>query len=110
MRLAALLPAFLVLTFAAVARPQQRPPAKPAAPAPPRQLGRFDDWVAATHKESGQTVCYAFTRARNSAPVLPGRTEVVLTVTQRPSGRDAVAISGGFEYPKGATVTVQVET
>jgi Invasion associated locus B (IalB) protein len=31
-------------------------------------------------------------------------------VTERSSGRDAVAISGGYDYPKAATVTVQVET
>jgi len=86
------------------------PPAKPAASAPPKELGKFDDWIAATHQESGQTVCYAFTRAKTSAPTLPGRGEVVLTVTERSSGRDAVAISGGYDYPKNAAVTVQVET
>jgi hypothetical protein len=73
-------------------------------------LGKFDDWIAATHQESGQTVCYAFVRAKNSVPTLPGRSEVVLTVTERPAGRDAVAISAGFPYPKSATVTVQVDT
>jgi hypothetical protein len=113
MRLVSVLPILLVLAFAAqsMALPKH-PPAKPAAPDGPKQLGRFDDWVAATHDESGQTVCYAFTRARSSTPALPGRSEVVLTVTQRPTptGRDAVAISAGFEFPKGAAVTMQVET
>ena len=41
---------------------------------------------------------------------LPGRGKVVLTVTQRPSGRDTVAISAGFPYRKDATVTLQVDT
>ncbi len=39
-----------------------------AAPAGPKAIGKFDDWTAATHQEAGQTVCYAFTRAQDSAP------------------------------------------
>ena len=34
----------------------------------------------------------------------------MLTVTERPSGRDAVAIAAGYSYPKGAAVTMQVLT
>jgi hypothetical protein len=86
-------------------------PAHPAAAAPagPKPIGKFDDWTAATHSESGQTVCYAFTRVQSSAPALPGRGAVVLTVTQRSSGRDAVAIEAGFAYAANATVTLQVD-
>jgi hypothetical protein len=111
MRLAAILPGLFMLAFATQAMAQpKRSPAKPAASAAPKELGKFDDWIAATHGESGQTVCYAFTRAKHSAPAQPGHTEIVLTVTERPAGRDAVAISAGSDYPKGAAVTVQVET
>jgi hypothetical protein len=84
-------------------------PSKSTASAGPKQLGKFEDWTAATHQESGATICYAFTRAQTSVPKLPGREQVVLTVTQRPTGRDAVAISAGFAYAPGATVTVQVD-
>jgi hypothetical protein len=42
-------------------------------------------------------------------PTVPGRGEVVLTVTERPAGRDEVALSAGFAYAAGATVTVQVD-
>ncbi len=85
-------------------------PATHPVPAAPRAIGKFEDWTAATHQEAGQTVCYAFTRAATSAPPLPGRGDVVLTVTQRPGGaRDAVAISAGFAYAPNAEVTVQVE-
>ncbi len=84
---------------------QAKPP-----PAGPKELGKFDDWIAATHEESGQETCYAFVRAKNSVPALPGRGDVVLTVTERPSGRDWVAISAGYTYPKDAAVTVQVGT
>ena len=80
--------------------PPARSPSRSAAAAP-RSIGTFDDWQGATHVEAGATVCYAFTRANSSVPALPGRGEVVLTVTQRPSGRDAVAISAGFPYPSG---------
>ena len=39
--------------------------AKPAAASSnaPKELGKFEDWTAATHQESGATVCYAFTRS-----------------------------------------------
>ena len=87
-------------------------PHKPAAAAKaegPKAIGHFDDWIAATNSEAGQPACYAFVRASHSAPALPGRGEVVLTVTQRPSGRDAVAISAGFLYATNATVAVQVD-
>ncbi len=105
----------LGLTTPVAAQSQHKPPAPATKPAPaaaagPKELGKFDDWIAATHQEGGQNVCYAFVRARNSVPALPGRGDVILTVTHRPAGRDAVAISAGFTYRKDAAVTVQVET
>lgn len=84
--------------------PPHRAPA-----ASPRSIGQFGDWQAATHQEGGRTVCYAFTRASASSPALPGRGQAVLTVTERPGSRDAVAISPGFAYPDGADVQVQAE-
>ena len=91
------------------AHPPSRAPSHPA-PAAPRAIGKFEDWTAATHQEAGQTVCYAFTRASSSTPALPGRGDVVLTVTQRPGGaRDAVAISAGFAYGPNAQVMMQVD-
>jgi hypothetical protein len=86
-------------------------PAHPAATAAagPKKVGDFGDWTVATHGESGQTVCYAFTRAQSSSPALPGRGAVILTVTERSSGRDAVAIEAGMSYAANATVTVQVD-
>jgi hypothetical protein len=72
-------------------------------------LGKFEDWTAATHIEGGQTVCYAFTRASASSPNLSGRGDVILSVTERPSGRDAVAISAGFAYSADAAVVVDVD-
>jgi len=103
---------FLVLPLlaAAPAAVQPHKPAAPAAAAPgPKKIGDFEDWTAATNVEAGQRVCYAFVRAGHSAPAIPGRGEVVLTVTQRPSGRDAVAISAGFAYPANAAIAVQVD-
>jgi hypothetical protein len=100
----------LLLAIPAAAESKKPAPAHAAATAAgPKSIGKFEDWTAATHTESGQTVCYAFTRVQNSAPALPGRGPVVLTVTERPSGRDTVAIESGFSYAANATVTVQVE-
>ena len=99
----------LALATPAPAQPAQKPtrPAKSAAE--PKELGEFGDWIAATHQESGQTVCYAFVPAKTSLPSVPKRGEVILTVTERPTGRDWVAISAGFPYRKDAAVTVQVD-
>jgi hypothetical protein len=93
----------------APAQPHKPPTAAPAKAEAPKKIGQFDDWTAATNAEAGQTACYAFVRANHSTPALPGRGDVVLTVTQRPSGRDAVAISAGFAYPANAAVTVQAD-
>jgi invasion protein IalB len=99
------------LSLIAATPPAKRPPAKPPAAAEnaPKSIGTFGDWQAATHVEAGQTVCYAFTRAQSSAPAQPGRGDVVLSVTERSSGRDAVAVSAGFTYAANAAVTVQVD-
>lgn len=101
--------AFTALCVAALSAAAQPRHAAASAAGGPKALGRFEDWTAAIHQESGQTVCYAFTRAATSTPALSGRGEVVLTVTERPSGRDAVAISAGFAYPVGAEVSVQAD-
>lgn len=95
-----------VLAPTADAVAQNRP--APAAPGP-KQIGKFEDWTAATLTEGGQLVCYAFAHAANSVPAVPGRGEVVLTVTQRATGRDSVALSAGFAYPANAEVSVQIE-
>jgi hypothetical protein len=102
------LPCFLAL--AAAAQTKKPEPAHPAAASnAPKQLAQFDDWTAATHEEGGQTVCYALTRVQSSTPTVPGRGEVVLTVTERTTARDTVAIEAGFDYTKDAAVTVQVD-
>lgn len=106
--LAAVLLCLLALP-AAAQRPAARPAAHPVAANAPKSIGKFEDWQAATHAEGDQTVCYAFTRATSSSPVLPGRGEVVLTVTERTTPRDAVAMSAGFTYPPGTTVQMQVD-
>jgi hypothetical protein len=106
----------LPLVSPALAQPAQPSPQakkKPVAAAPrtagPTRIGTFEDWTAATHQEAGQPVCYAFTRAQSSMPAVAGRGDVILTVTQRVSGRDAVAIEAGFPYAPNATVTVQAD-
>jgi hypothetical protein len=110
----------LLLVSAAMAQQAPKPPPAPAAkkPAPaaaaakpdaPKLIGKFDDWIAATHPESGVPTCYTFTRAQSSIPAIAGRGGVVLTVTQRPSGRDSVAMESGFSFAPDATVTLQAD-
>jgi invasion protein IalB len=107
----------LLVLSAALALPAaaqtHKPATLPAHPAPatagPKSIGKFEDWTAATHEEGGQTVCYAFTRVQSSVPTIKSRGPVILTVTERPSGRDAVAIEAGFQFAPNAAVTLQVD-
>jgi hypothetical protein len=96
----------LGLILALPAAAQTRAPAQPAGP---QKLGTFEDWTAARHQEDGRPVCYAVTRAKSSAPPVPGRGEVAMFVTQRQNGRDSVSISAGFAYPANADVTLTVD-
>ncbi len=102
---------FLVLIAAlpAAAAPKHR--AAPAAEAPSgaKPLGKFDEWTAVTRDENGRTVCYAFAYPTASAPRVAGRGRPVLTVTERPTGRDAVAFSAGYAFAANAETTLQVE-
>ena len=115
-----LLPVRLLLAFAVLATGPALAQTRPARPAPhaapsrptagaPKRIGKWEDWQAATHQEAGQPVCYAFTRPAASSPAVPGRGDVVLTVTQRQGGRDAVALSAGFAYAPNAEVELVAE-
>ncbi|MDA8250263.1 MAG: invasion associated locus B family protein [Rhodospirillales bacterium] len=110
MRALPILSAFLAFLALPVLADTVQKPTHHAKTAGPKAIGTFEDWTAATNKEAGQTVCYAFTRARASAPALPGRGDVVLSVTERSSGRDAVAISAGFAFAANADGRLSVES
>lgn len=99
MRALPFLPPLLALLAAGTAAAQQA--------TRPQMLGEHADWIAATHSEGGQKVCYVFTRPRNSEGV-PDRQGVMLSVTHRPGARDSVVLSAGYPYPRGAEVTVTV--
>jgi hypothetical protein len=95
-----------------LAAAQPKPAPKPAAASSanaPKRLGKFEDWTAATYVEAGQTVCYAFTTAQSSVPLISGRGDVNLTVIERLPARQ-VAISAGFMYAANAAVAVQADT
>jgi len=108
-RIAPLLCLVLVLAGPAAAQQKKEAAHSAAASAAPKELASFDDWIAATHGEGAQMVCYALSRAKTSTPSLPGRGQVVLTVSERPTVRDTVAIEAGFDYAKDAAVTLQVD-
>jgi invasion protein IalB len=95
----------LCLALAALPALAQSRPVAPVQQPAPRQLGTFRDWTAVTYQENGQKICYAFTRATKAEPARQG---VVLTVTHRPGGRDAVALTAGYAYPRNAEVTMAV--
>ena len=76
---------------------------------PPKLIGQFDDWIAVELDEDGQRVCYTFTRVQTSSPTIANRGPVVMTITHRPSARNAVAVDAGFPFAAGAFVTVQAD-
>jgi hypothetical protein len=97
-----------LMAIPAIAAPKSpTPTAAAAGSTAPKELGQFKNWIAATYSENGHGICYAFTRAGNEDPATGAGP--VLSVTDRPSGRNQVAISGGPAYPKGAEMTVQVD-
>ena len=102
------------LAAAAMAQQPAAPNKKPVAAAPKatgsQATEKYDDWFVATaYQEAGQPVCYALSYAQSSIPALAGRGKVFLTVTQRASQRDVVAIDAGFAFPANATVNVQAD-
>jgi hypothetical protein len=72
----------------------------------PSSLGTYGDWTAAMYGSGTKKACYAFTIAQSSAPALPNRGQVMLTVTERKTSHDEVTVSAGFTYPAKPTVTV----
>jgi pyruvate/2-oxoacid:ferredoxin oxidoreductase beta subunit len=106
--LAALFAVAVSLALApALAPPASAAPRHPPAAAP-KELGAFGSWIAATHGVGRDKLCYAFTRTdgQNAAT----GTGPVLSITDRATGRDQVAISDGPLYPKGVGAMVQVGT
>jgi Ni/Co efflux regulator RcnB len=80
-----------------------------AVSGPPQLLGNYANWTAAVYQEAGQPVCYASTRAQTSAPQMAGPGALVLTVTQRPSGRDAVSVGGILTDASSQGVTMRID-
>jgi invasion protein IalB len=78
--------------------------------AQPTRIDTFQTWIAAHTQEQGQKVCYAFTRASRSEGGPQNRATVTLTVTHRPTGRDQVAVSVGYPYPRQAEAVLTVGT
>jgi hypothetical protein len=76
----------------------------------PVSLGDFFDWHAASHKEGDTAVCYIFTRAEAPVARVPGRGDVVLSVTRRDGSRDSVALSAGFVLPGHEDAVLQAGT
>lgn len=100
-----LLPAAALLLAAGVVAPAV---AQQAQRPQPTRIGTFQNWIAAHAQEQGQKVCYAFVRASRSEGGPQNRATVTLTVTHRPTGRDQVAVSVGYPYPRQAEAVMTV--
>jgi invasion protein IalB len=109
LKITALAVLLLPVAAQAVTHGHAKTAAKPAAPAGPALMGKFGDWQSATLDQSGETMCYAFTRPQKSAPAVAGRGDVFFTVTERAKLRDTVSLTAGFAYASGAKVSVTVD-
>ena len=89
----ALLPICLLFALPVAAQPTHIPAQHGNAA---KSLGKFGEWQAATRTEAGAATCFVFTRAEASPQHIPGRGDVVLSVTRRPHSHDVVAVSAGF--------------
>ena len=109
---ASLLAASLAISQAAAqAQAQAHPQAQgQAARVQPTRIGTFQNWIAAHTQEQGQKVCYAFTNPTRSEGGPQNRATVTLTVTHRATGRDQVAVSVGYPYPRQAEAVLTVGT
>jgi len=98
----------LAAGLAAPAAAQQAQAQSQAQRPQPTRIGTFQNWIAAHAQEQGQKVCYAFVRASRSEGGPQNRGAVTLTVTHRPTGRDQVAVSAGYPYPRQAEAVMTV--
>ena len=89
----AVLPVFLLIAWPGWAEPAHAPAHHAGGP---RSLGKYGEWQAAIHGDGDAATCFLFTRAEASAQHIPGRSDVVLSVTRRPHSHDVVALSAGF--------------
>jgi hypothetical protein len=83
----------LLVSLPALADPGKAPAHHAGAPS---FIGQFGQWIVATRNEADAKTCFIFTRAEASAQHIPGRGDVVLSVTRRAIRRDVVALSAGF--------------
>ena len=88
----AILPVLLLLAHAASAEPARLAMHHAGA----KSLGKFGEWQAATRGDTEAATCFVFTRAEASAQRIPGRSDVVLSVTRRPRSHDVAAVAAGF--------------
>jgi hypothetical protein len=83
----------LIATAPAFAEPGKPPQHHAGAPS---LLGQYNQWILATRAEADAKTCFIFTRAEAAPQHIPGRGDVILSVTRRPGRHDVVALSAGF--------------
>ncbi|HEX9466749.1 MAG TPA: invasion associated locus B family protein [Alphaproteobacteria bacterium] len=110
----------------APAQTQKKPPAAQTAPKPaaapqaqpgpqtlpaPKQLGSFDAWTSVELAQASNKICYMFARPVASDPKGVKRSDVMLTVTHRPTAKryDEVSFQSGYPFKQGTPVTVDVD-
>lgn len=96
----------LILSSLLVLAPAAALAAGPVALGP--NGGQYGQWTAATYGHGADEVCYAFTMAQSSTPMLHSRGKVMLTVSERHGSRDEVSVTSGYDYPHDASVKMAV--
>jgi len=98
---------YLLACCPALADPAHPPGHRTTHGGAPKPIGTFGQWQAATHREGDAVTCFVFTRAEATPQHIPGRGDVVLSVTRRPKSHDVAALSAGFLLSGHEDATLQ---
>lgn len=93
----------------AEAQPPTQGQPSAAATTKPQKLVQAQNWIAVVYRNHGQTICYAFTKVRDSIPPLAHRGPASLFVEESPAQRDVVQIDAGFNYSANASASLDVD-
>lgn len=72
-------------------------------------LGSYGAWTAYTYQEDGARVCYMAATPSDSKGDYTKRGTVYAMVTHRPDAKGVFSFLAGYDYAKGANVTLTVD-
>lgn len=81
----------------------------PAAAKDAKEIGSYGAWTAYTYNEDGGKVCYMAATPTDSKGDYTKRGTVYAMITHRPGAKNVFSYLTGYEYAKGAKVTLSID-